>query len=457
MYIDFVNRNLNLLDAGSIHYSIQCISVAIAVKNNTYISNQLTLIDGYLSEISIEKSAIYGITSDYRIITLISSNLVLNDCVFTDIHSNHVSQILGISFETYAQLSNILVSNSTVKFVGSLSSSVQLTNIHATNMTLKNHLIGFIDCFDVIMHDIYIENTQSEYDFLMLLSNTKTESIINVTISNINTNIIHIPRSTVNLISNFHIYNASQGVQIKSSNISMMQNCSFSYVGSSHVKQGGALYLEDTHININNVKFENNKAESGGAIFMGCNAYDSCSSNIEHSKFTNNTAIEQGGAIYYNFKRPNLLSITYIGNQAMYGPNFASYPVRIIFDNLISNAIRLTDVVSGISYPDTINLTIVDLDNQVMNLLNNGQIKIVGVSDGASVRGIDSSRLNNGVAQFDSIQFVHRPGQSNTIYQAFSNLIDSNKVRYLDLPTDNTINVSFRYCKPGEVIVDDIV
>ena len=41
-----------------------------------------------------------------------------------------------------------------------------------------------------------------------------------------------------------------------------------------------------------------------------------------------------------------------------------------------------------------------------------------------SVRGIDSSRLNNGVAQFDSIQFVHRPGQSNTIYQAVSNLID---------------------------------
>ena len=118
---------------------------------------------------------------------------------------------------------------------------------------------------------------------------------------------------------------------------------------------------------------------------------------------------------------------------------------------------RLSDVVSGITYPEKINLTIVDLDNQVMNLLNYGQIKIVGVSEGASVRGIDSSRLNNGVAQFDSIHFVHRPGQSNTIYRAVSNLIDSNKVRYLDVPTDNTISVSFRYCKPGEVIVDDIV
>ena len=141
----------------------------------------------------------------------------------------------------------------------------------------------------------------------------------------------------------------------------------------------------------------------------------------------------------------------------MYGPNIASYPVRIVFNDSINDAMRLTDVVSGITYPDTINLTIVDLDNQVMNLLDYGQIKIVGASDGASVRGIDSSRLNNGVAQFDSVQFIARPGQSNTIYQAVSNLIDSNKLRHLDVPTDNTISVSFRYCKPGEVIVDDIV
>ena len=82
----------------------------------------------------------------------------------------------------YAQLNNITVSNSTVKFVGSLSSSVQVTNIQATNMTIANHLIGFIDCFDVEMHDIYIDNIHSEYDYLMLVSNTKVNSILNVTI-----------------------------------------------------------------------------------------------------------------------------------------------------------------------------------------------------------------------------------------------------------------------------------
>ena len=377
--------------------------------------------------------------------------------MFKDIHSNQIGQILGISFETYAQLNNITVSNSTAKFAGSLSSSVQVANIHVTNMTLMNHLLGFIDCFDLVMHNIYIENIQSDYDYLMLISNTKANSIMNVTISNINTNVLYVLRSAVNHISDFNIHNTSQGIQIKSSSISMMQNCSFSSIGSSDVKQGGALYLEDTHININNASFNNNVAESGGAIFMGCTDYDSCSSYIEHSQFINNTATQQGGAIQYNFRRPGLNNINFDNNQAMYGQNIASYPVRVVFNDFINDSMILADVVSGIAYPDTINLTIVDLDNQVMNLLSSGQIKIVGITNGASVRGIDSSLLNNGVAQFDNIQFIHMPGQSNINYKAVSNLIDSNKVRYLDVPTDNTISVSFRYCKPGEVIVDDIV
>ena len=79
VYIDYVKNNSNLLDAGSIQYSIQCISGAIAVMNNTYISNQLTFIDGYLSELLIEDSKIYEITSDYRTINVISSNLTIND------------------------------------------------------------------------------------------------------------------------------------------------------------------------------------------------------------------------------------------------------------------------------------------------------------------------------------------------------------------------------------------
>ena len=323
-------------------------------------------------------------------------------------------------------------------------------------MTVANHLIGFIDCYDVIMNDLYIDNIQSSHDYLMLLSNTMTNSISNVTIKNINTNVLHISRLTVNNINLLNIYNVSQGIQIKSSNISIMQNCQFTRIGSSTIKQGGALYLEDTSMHLINVSFENNTARIGGAVQISCNAYDSCSNFIEKSQFINNIATEQGGAIYYKFRRPSLHDITFSNNQAMYGVNIASYPARIILNNSINDAMILTDVVSGVTYPDTLRLSIVDFDNQVINFLSSGQIKIVASTAGSSVKGIDSSRLINGVAELDNVQFVHRPGQSNTIFHAVCNLIDTNKVRYLNLPTDNSITVSFRYCMPGEVITNDI-
>ena len=166
---------------------------------------------------------------------------------------------------------------------------------------------------------------------------------------------------------------------------------------------------------------------------------------IHDCSFVNNVATQQGGAIYYNFRRPFILNTLYSNNTALYGPNIASYPVRIVFNNSVNDPMRLTDVVSGAAYSHQLNLTIVDYDNQVMNLLSNSQVKIVAVTNNASVKGIDSSKLIGGVAEFDNIQFVYRPGHSNTTYLAISNLIDANKVSYIDVPTDNTISVSFRY------------
>ena len=145
VFINYIKNNINLLDFGSIDYSIQCVSGAIAIMNNTFISNQLTFIDEYLSKLSTDKSAIYTITKSKIIVNVISSNLTINDCMFTDIHTNQSGQILGIFFETNAVLINVFATNSSTKFVESLSSLVQMTNTRVTNISVSNHLIGFIN------------------------------------------------------------------------------------------------------------------------------------------------------------------------------------------------------------------------------------------------------------------------------------------------------------------------
>ena len=160
---------------------------------------------------------------------------------------------------------------------------------------------------------------------------------------------------------------------------------------------------------------------------------------------SNNKALEQGGAINYNFRRPELLNITYDNNVAAYGPNIASYPVRIVNSDSMDEPIVLTNVASGIEYHETIRMSLVDYDNQIMNLVSNSRIKIISITNLAKLQSTDYSILTNGEAEFDNIEFVYAPGQDNIQYLATCDLIDSNKVSYLSLPTNNSIDVSFRY------------
>ena len=123
--------------------------------------------------------------------------------------------------------------------------------------------------------------------------------------------------------------------------------------------------------------------------------------------------------------------------------------------NMTDQNIVLDNVASGIRYSENIALRLVDYDGQTMNLVNNSQIKISPITDNARMLGIDSASLVNGEAEFDNLQFVYIPGQQDIQYIATCNLIDSNKVSYLDLPTNDTISVSFRYCQPGELMINN--
>ena len=112
---------------------------------------------------------------------------------------------------------------------------------------------------------------------------------------------------------------------------------------------------------------------------------------------------------------------------------------------MMNEPIVLTNIASGLVYSETLRLLLIDYDEQIMNLISNKQIKIVPVTSGASLQGVDYSVLFNGQADFDSLQFVYAPGQDNIQFLATSDLIDSNKVSYLNLPTNDSIDVSFRY------------
>ena len=71
-----------------------------------------------------------------------------------------------------------------------------------------------------------------------------------------------------------------------------------------------------------------------------------------------------GGGIYYNLNRPSLEGCSFNNNSALYGPDIASYAVKIVKSGTQENKITLNDVASGLQYKNTLSFDLIDYDEQ---------------------------------------------------------------------------------------------
>ena len=173
------------------------------------------------------------------------------------------------------------------------------------------------------------------------------------------------------------------------------------------------------------------------------------------TKFTLNTAIKQGGAIYYAYVRPNLRNIEYVNNSAPYGHNIGSYPIKIVRYGNETNSMVINDIGSGIPYDSQVHFALIDGDGQVMVLNSEDQVSINSVNNTqASTSGTNSVLLQKGIATFENLVAIAAPRSQNVKFKITSKAITNNKASVL-LSQDsinNILEMNFRYCKPGEEV-----
>jgi hypothetical protein len=132
-----------------------------------------------------------------------------------------------------------------------------------------------------------------------------------------------------------------------------------------------------------------------------------------------NKATVRGGAINYNYNNPKLTNITFEHNEAQYGPNLASYPVRIGLASDPTSHIEITNVGSGIVIDPAIRLVLLDFDNQAMVLDDASQILIVSQNNTeAAISGSNSAKVTKAVSTFDAIIATAVPGKTDVVLVA---------------------------------------
>ena len=453
-FISYANTN-NLLIASTLDTSlVQLILSSLSIQDGSSINNQDILFNIFLSALSISNSQLLNLKSN---IQMSSSNLTIENTQITN-----VTNIAGTDF-IFANLDSILTvnsssfSNSSSSFMNLRSSQVIISNLTLTNVASPSLISQIVSSTKAEMSSINVVNWTASNGIFFDFETSSNLSLSGFAGSQADIWFVKILNSNVTQIDSFAINRVLQPLVVKSSVINMISNSNFTNSGSSALKAGGAISMSDSKISVTNSRFLNNKAISGGAISFECTSIVSCYLIINTTTFSSNYATSQGGAIYYSFNRPIVIKTTFINNTADYGPDFASYAIRIVMNGNSSAQMAFDNIASGVQYDQEVKLSLVDYDDQTMSLISIKQITINPVNKTVvSMKGTNSGLLRNGVATFNNLIFNTQPGSTNIQFIASSKAIDSIKVKEVyGSVSSNLISVNFRFCKPGEIQLSD--
>ncbi|CAI2362327.1 unnamed protein product [Moneuplotes crassus] len=463
---DYLGNNSYLYEYDGLQNCIKMI-IGQLVITDTIFRNQQYVLSATGSTISVLNSSFIDIDVSSRLLRISESDILLENTTLSNLTCRTVSDELFYLIKANTEFITLNYSNSTCKLINSGLSQIYLKSATVREVSLTvNPLIVLLNSqrnetnnagryipTSIIASSFVKVSTTGEN--LIEFKSSKLVDISNTSFVNINSQVLKMDSSAVDNIEEVNFIENKGCISATKSTIELMHSSLFELCGDINTVNGGAMRLINCNTQIHQSEFVKNKAEIGAGLSIECDFGQSCVNNFTNLTFMNNSATQMGGGIYYNLVRPLMQNITYRDNLAEYGANIASYAVRIVQSGTKENKIYLSSVASGLKYDSVLAFDLVDYDDQIMNLESSTSVKILIEDPGISIRGVDFGRLTNGKAELDNVYFIGTAGSSNHTYKLTSKSINSKIISSIignsDGKYDNFLDVSFRYCKPGEI------
>ncbi|CAI2379704.1 unnamed protein product [Moneuplotes crassus] len=454
-------ENLQAINFDQFEYSKSSLLLlfgGLEIRNNTRIQSQPLLIDSYSSDLKFSDSSISSIVLAESIIISVSTTLNFANMTISEISNPSNIDMIFIDFESSFSASDITLANSDSSLFTVFSSSVSLQDLNFINVTDSNEFVKLKQCTSIAISNISLTNSTPAVDSYVSIDNSNDITLRNFALNNIEKVILRIRNSNVITIEDISVSNSLHPLEILYSRVDIIRNSKFTQNGNQMKTKGGVLYLLDTQLSIESCIFESNTALKGGAIAFECTSSHNCKLGMANSIFINNTGVAEGGAISYNYSPPSQTNVTFEGNQAPYGPDYASYPVRIgVINGAATDEIIIDDVGPGIVLEEPIQLGLFDYNGQIMILDSSSQLTIDFVNNSVgSISGINHAIIQKGLATFEDFSSDVEPGAKAVLFKVSSNVLNANKIRDVLNKTDiaQRIVMNFRFCKPGEQILN---
>ena len=445
--------NNNKLIVSSFKTSIiQLIVSSLSIQNNSRISNQTALFNIFLSQLTISNSDIFNVSDSIQSLT---SNVTINSSTISKVANSDGTSFIFLDYNSLLTINSLVFENSASNLMNLRSSTIYISNFTMIDINSPSNLIEISSWDGVLIYELNATNWSThnlEFINIDKSSNVKLSRFLG---TKTNATFVKISDSSVTSIDSFFINGLYQALNIKFSSIDLISSSNFTNNGNINLIKGGAISIEDSNVSIVNSTFVSNTALIGGAISFECTGASLWNLFLSNSAFNSNIAVSQGGAIFYDYYRPTISSVTFTNNSAEYGPNFASFAFKIKFSDSNTDEMIINNLSSGNEYNRTLRLSLVDFDNQTMILNNADQISINPINTtSASIKGINTALLRNGVASFNNFIAIAEPGSFNIQFQVSSKSINYNKIKKVySISSSNIIYANFRYWSPGEAQV----
>ena len=246
LFSNFLIMNSNLMDITTSFYTIQLISSSLEISGMSTISNQMYIIDAFLSTIAIKNSTIRDTLLSGTGINVSASNLTISNMMM-----NNVSTIsLTYPFIQVALGSDLLMDsvnyiNSGTPLLTLIGSSWTISNLNSSNLDIYSHFVILQQATNATFYNWNLLNISIVFAWANMFTDSYISSMVNLNFNAVNWIPFWTKNSQINLIDSMIIRNSMlTAFFFVKSNITMMSNTTIDTCGTSYLFYG-TLYSEN--------------------------------------------------------------------------------------------------------------------------------------------------------------------------------------------------------------------
>jgi len=250
--------------------TIQLITAALKFQNNAHIQDQTSVINSFLSTVTIIDSQISSISLDTAGLSILSSTLEIDNIQISGIETQSDAFFISASLDSSLDLKNIVYSNSNALLFEVRTSTISVNKINFTNINNAPHLFKIDSSSDSDISDVTSVDAETKSGYLFSVTNSKNMSFNNVNVESSKSTVFRILSSDITIMNNITIKDSYQGMNIEASDITKIVASEFNTNGNLTLTQGGAIHITDSIVNVEDTSFIKNKAKTGAAIYFNC-------------------------------------------------------------------------------------------------------------------------------------------------------------------------------------------